>query len=91
MITDVWKKHYRAKEGPIELDAEIARQMKLYRIKKKVGELEEYIHEGSSLIACKHEPPELMYWRSQMERWPNLANMARGYLAIPVTSIPAER
>jgi len=91
MVADVWKQYYEGKEGPIEQDTEIARQMKLYGIKKKTGELEEYVHEGSSLIACKNEPPELMYWQSQMDRWPNLASMARDYLSIPVTSTPAER
>ncbi|KAF9571669.1 hypothetical protein BGW38_008596 [Lunasporangiospora selenospora] len=91
MVTDVWQKNYKGKEGPIELDIEVQRQMRLFGIKKKPGELDEYIREGSSLITCKAEPPELMYWRSQMERWPNLANMARDYLAIPVTSTPAER
>ncbi|KAF9357887.1 hypothetical protein BGX26_002889 [Mortierella sp. AD094] len=90
MVKDVWEEHYKGKEWPMELDADIARQMRLYGIKKKAGELEKYVH-GGSLIACKNEPPELTYWRSQTERWPNLANMARDYLAIPVTSTPAER
>ncbi|KFH70213.1 hypothetical protein MVEG_03064 [Podila verticillata NRRL 6337] len=53
MVADVWKQYYKGKEGPIEQDTEIARQMKLYGIKKKTGELEEYVHEGSSLIACR--------------------------------------
>ena len=91
MVTNIWNQHYKGKEGPFDQDAEIERQMKLYGIKRKAGELQEYIHEGGSLVACKHEPPELMYWRTQMERWPNLSNMARDYLAIPVTSTPAER
>jgi hypothetical protein len=91
MVKDIWEDHYKGKEGPIELDEDIRRQMKLYGIKTKSGELEEYVHEGGSLVTCKQEPPELMYWRTQTERWPNLAAMARDYLAIPVTSTPAER
>ncbi|KAG0060386.1 hypothetical protein BGZ92_006721, partial [Podila epicladia] len=91
MVSEVWEQFYKGKDGPMEMDVETERQMKLFGIKKKSGELEEYTHEGSTLISCKDEPPELMYWRSQMKRWPNLANMARDYLAIPVTSTPAER
>ncbi|KAF9271511.1 hypothetical protein BGZ74_005948, partial [Mortierella antarctica] len=67
LVKGVWAQHYKGKEGPMEMDEETARQMKLFGIKKKSGELEEYIHEGSTLIACKEEPPELMYWRSQMQ------------------------
>lgn len=91
MVTEVWESSYKGKEGPMELDAEILIQMKLYGIKRKTGELEEYVYEGNSLVPFKHEPPELVYWRSQQERFPNLANMARDFLAIPVTSTPAER
>ena len=71
------------------MDSDLAKEMALYGITQQAGELEEYTHEGSTLITCKTEPPELMYWRSQAERWPNLTNMARDYLAIPVTSTPA--
>lgn len=91
MVTDIWNHHYKGKEGPIELDVDTERQMKMFGIKKKAGELDEYVHEGSMLVSCKNEPPELMYWRAQTERWPNLSRMARDYLAIPVTSTPAER
>jgi len=91
MVKKVWNQHYKGKEGPVVHNDDLARQMRLYGIKQTSGELEEYVHEGGSLVNCKNEPPELMYWRSQTERWPNLANMARDYLAIPVTSTPAER
>ncbi|KAF9981502.1 hypothetical protein BGZ79_006109, partial [Entomortierella chlamydospora] len=59
MVKNVWESDYKGKEGPIELDAEVAKQMKLFGIKTKAGELEEYIREGSSLVPCKNEPPEL--------------------------------
>lgn len=91
MVKDIWEKEYKGKEGPIQLPAEEEIEMRLFGIKKKPGELEEYVREGSSLVAYKQEPPELTYWRSQKERLPNLANMAQDYLAIPVTSTPAER
>ena len=91
MAKDIWEEHYKGKEGPVVMDADVARQMKLYGIMTKDGELEEYVREGSSLVTCKNEPPESMYWRSQAARWPNLSNMARDYPAIPVTSTSAER
>jgi hypothetical protein len=90
-VKSVWEDQYKGKEGPRLLDSEIAKEMALYGIKQQAGELEEYTNEGATLITCKTEPPELLYWRSQEERWPNLANMARDFLAIPVTSTPAER
>lgn len=34
IVTKIWNQHYKGKEGPIDLNAEIARQMKLYGIKK---------------------------------------------------------
>jgi hypothetical protein len=89
-VNTIWEKQYKGKEGPMLMDSDLAKEMALYGITQQAGELEEYTHEGSTLITCKTEPPELMYWRSQAERWPNLANMARDYLAIPVTSTPAE-
>lgn len=91
MVTDVWTKYYKGGEAPLLLDAEIAEQMKLYGIKVKAGELDEYVNEGSQMVTSKDEPAEFMYWRAQSQRWPNLANMARDYLAIPATSTPAER
>jgi hypothetical protein len=91
MVKDVWEQEYKGKEGPIQLPAEQEREMKLFGIKKKAGELEEYVREGSCLVTSKQEPPELTYWHSQKDRFPNLANMAQDYLAIPVTSTPAER
>ncbi|KAG0045226.1 hypothetical protein BGZ89_005707, partial [Linnemannia elongata] len=45
--------------GPIELDVDTERQMKMSEIKKKASELDEYVHEGSMLASCKNEPPEL--------------------------------
>ncbi|KAF9272773.1 hypothetical protein BGZ68_002112 [Mortierella alpina] len=64
--------------------------MALYGIEQHDGELEVYVREGAAFIHSHSEPPELVYWRGQAERWPNLANMARDYLAIPVTSTPSE-
>jgi len=86
MVNTVWLRHYKGMEGPIEMDTEEARQRELYGIKQDGSELDLYVHEGSTLIRCKDEPPELMYWRSQVDRWPNLANMARDYLAILLSS-----
>jgi hypothetical protein len=91
MVKTIWEQNYKGKEGPVVMDSDVARQMKLYGITTKDGELEEYVREGNSWVTCASEPPELMYWRSQETRWPNLSNMARDYLAIPVTSTPAER
>ncbi|KAF9897580.1 hypothetical protein BX616_005322 [Lobosporangium transversale] len=91
MVKEVWEKEYKGKEGPAQVPADQEYEMKLYGISTQAGEIEEYVREGSSLVASKQEPPELVYWRSQNERWPNLANMARDYLTIPVTSTPAER
>ena len=91
MVKDVWNQHYKGQGGTAEVNELIASQMKLYGIRSKAGELDEYVKEGSQLVLCEKEPPELMYWRSQSERWPNLANMAQDYLAIPATSTPAER
>lgn len=91
MVKSVWKQHYEGKETPIEPDPNVARQMKMYGIREKPGELDEFTNEGASLILCDHEPAEFMYWRAQSERWPNLGNMARDYLAIPATSTPCER
>jgi len=59
MVTNVWEKEYKGKDGPIQLPEEEERLMKRFGIKKKGGELEEYVHEGSSLIINNEEPPEL--------------------------------
>jgi hypothetical protein len=91
MVEDIWNQHYKGQGRAAEVDAAIASQMKLYGIQSKAGELDEYVNESSQLVLCEKEPPELMYWRSQSERWPNLAAMAQDYLAIPATSTPAER
>lgn len=82
---------YKGKEETANMDSELALEMDLYGISNEKGELEEYTHEGATLVVSKKEPPELVYWRGQTERWPNLAKMAQDYLAIPVTSTPAER
>ncbi|KAG0195432.1 hypothetical protein BGX28_001375, partial [Mortierella sp. GBA30] len=92
-VKTVWEEQYKGKDRPRLLDSQVAKEVALYGITQQDGELEVYIHEGATLVNSKSEPPELVYWRGQAERWPNLANMARDYLAIPipVTATPAER
>jgi len=90
-VNTVWEGQYKGKDGPQVLDSHVVKEMALYGIEQQDGELEVYVREGPALINSHSEPPELVYWRGQAERWPNLANMARDYLAIPVTSTPSER
>lgn len=80
MITDNWNNHHKGKVGPIDLDADTERQLKLYGIEMKAGEQGKYFRKGYILVSCKHEPPELMSWRAQTELWSNLASMVRDYL-----------
>lgn len=90
-VTAVWVEQYKGKDGPRVLESHVAKEMELYGIAQQDGELEVYVREGATLVNSHSEPPELVYWRGQAERWPNLSNMARDYLAIPVTSTPSER
>lgn len=53
----------------------------------KGSELEEYV--AGNHATGKRDPLE--FWQKNKDNWPNLAKMARDYLAIPATSTPSER
>lgn len=52
-VNTVWEGQYKGKEGPKLMDSDIAKEMALYGITQQVGELEEYVHEGSTYITSK--------------------------------------
>lgn len=61
----------------------------IYKKKKAVSSaaLEEYLNQPT--VSMNTEP--LKWWKSNEEQFPNLAKMARDYLAIPGTSASSER
>ncbi|KAF9369438.1 hypothetical protein CPB97_003595, partial [Podila verticillata] len=66
-VSTVWEGQYKGKDGPQLLDAHVAKEMALYGIEQQDGELEAYVHEGAAFICSQSEPPELLYWRGQVE------------------------
>lgn len=59
----------------------------LFRRRPKHDQLEAYINEP----AADEAVDVLAYWRSRENQWPELARMARRYMAIPASSAPSER
>jgi hypothetical protein len=73
-----------ARLGPVR--GKISREIKEYRGQEK-GELERYL----SAPTADANTNILEWWRLNAKTYPCLARIARDYLAIPATSVPAER
>lgn len=59
----------------------------LFRPRARQDQLEEYVAEAPADETVN----VLHYWRSRDPQWPELARMARRYMAIPASSAPSER
>lgn len=91
-VKDTWENDYKREGEPltVQQSEELRQQYELYGALDSIDELEDYLSEVSApCIGIK--APELLYWKTHAKKWPNLARMARDYLAIPVTSTPVER
>ena len=94
MIVDAWNDNYKPTEQDDDVDPSLKKLMDRYGYRGKQCELQDYLNVGASppqRYEKNNQPHQLAYWRSQEHRWPNLAVMARDYLAIPATSTPSER
>lgn len=64
---------------------------KFYRSKSNINQSEFSVYISEPVVLCHHNFDILQYWNQNSLRFPNLARMARDYLAIPGTSTPSER
>lgn len=95
LVQDLWLKHAPTQEQQ-ESRVPAANSMTLFKRKRP--------RTGDQLAAYVNEPTiddvdnvesqgELVlgYWKAHEKRWPELANMARRYLAVPASSAASER